>query len=390
MNILIVDDQLVNRVVINKMLCKEGYPNSDLAESAHEAFDYLGILSQTSRPKKNYNLILMDISMPEMDGIEACHKIKSDNRVNDIPIIMVTAQEEVKYLKEAFEAGAVDYIQKPLNSTILISRIASVLKLQQEIQQRKNRENEIIDIGVAIQKTLLTGEEPSNIKWLDISTLNIPSQKVDGDFFDFFHFPTSLDIMVGDVMGKGVPAALISAATKSQFFRMITKLLAESDKNFSPSIESIVNLVHKKVSKELENLERFVTLVYARFDKTNKNVDFIDCGHTRTIHYLANQKKCELLEGINLPLGFNCDEIYTKLSVSFDYNDIFVFYSDGITEAVNDQGQMFGENRLIDFITTFSHLTSEDLSKKLINNIHQFTANSVFNDDLTCVIAKIN
>ncbi|MBM4054199.1 MAG: diguanylate cyclase [Planctomycetes bacterium] len=135
-NILIIDDSEDLCLLLGTILKKEGYKNVSFAKSAKEAYEMLRI----DHPLKSaitYDLILMDIVMPEIDGIEACIQIKAKEHVRDIPIIIITGSVEDNYIKQAFEAGAIDYVNKPINRIELLARVRSVLKLKQEVDQRK-------------------------------------------------------------------------------------------------------------------------------------------------------------------------------------------------------------------------------------------------------------
>ncbi|MFQ6028816.1 MAG: response regulator [Dehalococcoidia bacterium] len=136
MSILIVDDSVDIRNLHVKLLKAEGYSSVVTASSAREAFRHLGMEDPNSGDPR-VDLILMDITMPEMDGVEACFWIKASPRLRDIPIIMVTSHQEVNYLDEAFAAGAMDYINKPVHKVELRARVCSALALKYETDRRK-------------------------------------------------------------------------------------------------------------------------------------------------------------------------------------------------------------------------------------------------------------
>ncbi len=145
MGILIVDDSPHVITQLKFFLNSSGYQDISFAESASEAFEQLGLdhQEQTNEP---FDLILMDIMMPEIDGIEACRQIKRDKRLRDIPIVMVTGKTDTEYLQIAFSEGAVDYIAKPINKVELLARVHSVLKLKFEKDRRKAREKELLEV----------------------------------------------------------------------------------------------------------------------------------------------------------------------------------------------------------------------------------------------------
>lgn len=151
MTILLVDDSPVIQMAINSILKSGGHENLITAKSAREAFHLLG-LTTPGAPSGEINLILMDIVMPEMDGIEACRKIKEDIRFQDIPVIMVTARTNVEDLQMAFDAGAMDYIKKPFNQVEILARVRSAIKLKSEIDRRKAREVELMEVTVQLKE----------------------------------------------------------------------------------------------------------------------------------------------------------------------------------------------------------------------------------------------
>lgn len=138
MSILIVDDDSGIRKVLELRLISEGYPVIS-TRSAQEAFAKLGLQEENPAACK-IDLILMDILMSDISGIQACREIKANKSCADIPIILMTASSDYQRLEEAFEAGASDYIAKPFNKVELLARIRSALRLKSEIDRRKRRE----------------------------------------------------------------------------------------------------------------------------------------------------------------------------------------------------------------------------------------------------------
>mgnify|MGYP005725921123 CR=1 FL=1 len=145
MNILVVDDVHENRILMKSLLKLGGYENVTTVESATKAFQHIG-LESPSNAKGKVDLILMDLMMPQVDGITACRMIKSKPYLVDIPIIMVTANTDSKSLESSFASGAIDYIHKPLDKTELLARVRSVLKLKEEMDRRKAREKELWEV----------------------------------------------------------------------------------------------------------------------------------------------------------------------------------------------------------------------------------------------------
>ena len=332
-----------------------------------------------------------------MDGVELIRRIRACQRPAYVYAILVTSKSQKEDLVEGMEAGADDFVTKPFDRDELRVRLRAgqrVIELEtalraslEELAQARQREAET---GAKIQQTLLLGQPPRDLPGARVAALTIPSQQIDGDFYDFFrHSDHCLDVVVGDVMGKGVPAALLGAAIKSHFLRALSQLSASLDQGKLPAPEEIVTVVHTDVTRQFIGLESFVTLCYARFDLESRQVAFVDCGHTKTVHFQCRRGICETLRGRNIPLGFSEREIYQQVAVPFEAGDMFFFYSDGVTEAKNETGEFFGEDRLLELIRAHGGLEPEALIDKVRSAVVAFAQAETFADDVTCVAVKI-
>jgi sigma-B regulation protein RsbU (phosphoserine phosphatase) len=190
-------------------------------------------------------------------------------------------------------------------------------------------------------------------------------------------------------MGKGVPAALLGAATKSHFIEALSHLTALSKNGKLPEPKEIVTLAHAEIARHLINLENFVTLCYGRLDLNRRNLDLVDCGHTGIIHLHSQTGLCEMVHGDNLPLGIREGEIFNQICVPFEPGDLLLFYSDGVTEARNASGELFGIDRLLNCVTANSKLDPEAFVDAIRNATLAFSGSSRLTDDLTCVVIKM-
>ncbi len=372
--ILVVDDNAINIDLLVNAL-KDSY-RLGVAKNGQGALHFA---------KKNPpDLILLDIMMAEMDGYEVCQHLKADLYTRDIPVIFLTARSEPEYKAKGFSVGAIDYITKPFHTEEVKARVEAHLSL------RKARDHEI-EIAAKIQKDLLQGRPPENVQGLQVGLLTQPSQKVDGDFFDFFNIQDQgFDLLIGDVMGKGITAALLGAAMRSHFLKVLTEISPVTGPGHLPEPEDIIDRSHTAIIDKLKELETFVTLCFARVDAKNSLLSIVNCGHMRTIHYEADAQKCRLIHGTNMPFGFPGNSPFKKEVVSFKDGDLFLFYSDGLTEARKPDGSFYGEKRLITFLEENAANDAEKLVTLLWKNIVAFKQSEVFQDDLTCLLVKID
>jgi sigma-B regulation protein RsbU (phosphoserine phosphatase) len=256
-----------------------------------------------------------------------------------------------------------------------------------ELKAARQRE---VEIGFKIQQMLLLDQPPIDVQGLRVAALTIPSQQIDGDFYDFYkHENQCLDLIVADVMGKGIPAALLGAAAKNHFLQALCHLMALSKEGTLPEPKEIVTLAHAEMVQHLINLESFVTLCYVRFDLNVHRLDLVDCGHTGLIHWQAGTGLCRVLHGDNLPLGIREGEIYDQVSVAFEPGDLLLLYSDGVTEARDSAGELFGEERLTQCVRANSELEPEQLVQAIRKAAFAFSQSDWLADDLTCVAVKV-
>jgi sigma-B regulation protein RsbU (phosphoserine phosphatase) len=156
-----------------------------------------------------------------------------------------------------------------------------------------------------------------------------------------------------------------------------------------PEPREIVTLAHADMGRYLIELESFVTLCYARVDLTRHRLDLVDCGHTGVIHVRGRTDLCEMIHGDNLPLGIREGEIFDQIAVPFQAGDIFLFYSDGITEASNEAGELFGADRLMTCVRMNGKLTPDALVGAIRAAVVAFAGTDRLTDDLTCVAVEV-
>ena len=271
-------------------------------------------------------------------------------------------------------------------------RVQMELKKLQEERERSlvNVRDAEVEIAARIQRALLIDPPGDTSKGLRLEAITVASNAVDGDFYGFVPFsPYQIDILIGDVMGKGVPAALVGAALKSAFLRSTLRLIVTNPQTL-PVVGDLIAAVHESVVRELMDLDSFATLQYARIDSREFRMDFVDCGHTAFLHYDAPQGVCWSIKGSNLPMGLSEEATYVAHSVPLSMGDRLLFYSDGVSEAPNETGELFGQERLASIIRSNATLEPKELIRRIINTAMYFASSGGFRDDVTCVAVSID
>jgi len=396
LKILVADDNVVIRRMVAETVRRWGY-EIVLAEDGDRAW---AALQSDGAPQ----LAILDWEMPGLTGIDICRRLRVQLSERYVYVIILTARDTLDDLAQCVEAGADDYLTKPLDAPRLKMSVTTgirMLNLQTNLMESANKHrmaeeelgklrNREVQSGARIQQTLLLEPPPSEIEGAQIAAITSPSQMIDGDFYDFFVYDNNkFDVLVGDVMGKGISGALIGAAVKSHVPRALSKLIYANHGEL-PEPETIVDAVHQEVTKELIDLETFVTLCYTRFDREKMTVKIVDCGHMATIHWKRKTDTTSFLRGENFPLGFSEIETYRQIEEPYDPGDIFFYYSDGVTEAQSRFGEMFGPERLSELIRRSGRIEPQKLVERVKAAVVAFTRSEQFADDLTCVAVKID
>lgn len=333
MRILIVDDNPTNVIIIREILKKEQYRDITTASSALEMLDILGIGERFTnlRPKRvDIDLILLDMMMPVMDGIEACRIVQQYDHLKDIPIIMVTAVGDSKKLAEALDAGAVDYVTKPINKVELMARIRLALRLKHEKDWHKEREQRIQDelkLAAMVQNAVLSS--PIEDGPFEVHALYQPSAELAGDLYAWYPLGDGrYGIILLDMMGHGISSSLFCMFIASVLKDTVTtyvepeKVIQELNRRF--------NQLH--LGDQL--IQYYFTAIYMVVDTRMKRVDYVNAGHPPALFFQQDGSVMTLDQGC-CPVGL-FDRIDSMEPRSFQYegNAHIAMYTDGILELV--------------------------------------------------------
>jgi sigma-B regulation protein RsbU (phosphoserine phosphatase) len=282
----------------------------------------------------------------------------------------------------SIESNKLDaYDEKDLELLDAFASLAAIsierAREHQEILEKRKLEEEL-SIARRIQKTFLPDKHPE-MPGFDISGINIPSEKVGGDYYDFIPIiENQVGIAIGDVSGKGVPAALIMASFRAS-------LIAEIRNNYA--IRSIMFKVNNLLFESTES-DIYVTAVYGVLDTKNRIFTFTNAGHNAPIFRRADGRMEYLLEG-GMALGTFENSKYEERPLSLSSGDLIVLYTDGVTEAKSETEEEFGTKRLKQVIKDSHRLSASEIQNSIYQAIKDFTGNLPQADDLTMIVIKV-
>jgi serine phosphatase RsbU (regulator of sigma subunit) len=263
----------------------------------------------------------------------------------------------------------------------LMSR--GIQRLMQE-QAEKERLEEELRIARKIQMSLLPGETPVSVPGLRVAALCLPAAEVGGDYYDLLPLgPTRMGVLVADVSGKGTSAALYMAELKglvlslSRIYDSPARLLSEANRILSANMDS----------------RSFVTMTYAVVDTVSRRMRHARAGHNPIIHLQARTNRSALLApaglGLGLDPGARFDAILEEAEVALEPGDLFLFFTDGLSEAMNTSAELFGEGRLRRILEESGSLGSEELRERILDEVRRFVGDALPHDDMTLVVLKV-
>lgn len=335
-----------------------------------------------------FQIIVSDFNMPHMDGITFLSR--SMEKDSESIRMMLTGEGDFQIATKAVNEGNIfRFITKPCPLEQLEKALRDALRQYRLTQVEKEARQQELVIAGEIQRTLLLENAPTNLESFEVAAVTVPSKNVDGDFMDFFTFnETRFDLVVGDVMGKGLHAAMVGAGAKNLLARVLWQLSLEDDPH-SIQPDKIMETFRQDLNPGLEQVQKFITMVYARFDSKQKEMTFVDAGHTPILWYSTSADTWLSLKGENVPVGMPILRPCVQKTVEFSAGDLFLFYSDGLMDGRNSNGQYYGDHALMNCLARIRHLPAPDFINALIEDSKIFTRAKELIDDLTVVAVKV-
>ncbi len=373
--ILVVDDETdVEPLVLQRMRreIRKGTYEFQFALNGVEALEKLN-------EDDTFDIVLSDINMPEMDGLTLLQQIPSVNP--NIRSVIVSAYGDMKNIRTAMNRGAFDFVTKPIDFEdlrITIDRTVQHLKMWREaLVARDNLISIQNELGLAkdMQQSILPKEFPSGDAFA-LHGLMEPAREVGGDFYDIIRMGEDrCGIAIADVSDKGVPAALFMMSSR-------TSMKGSAIGAMHP--ELVLEEVNKLLAAE-NDAGMFVTVIYAILDTFNGSLEYANGGHNPPliVHADGTSDYLDLPPGI--ALGMFPEMGFESRRAQLKKGDMVLFYTDGVTEAMNPEGDLYGEDRLQQVTAGLVGLGPEEFCQGVVKSVHEFAGEAEQSDDITCV-----
>jgi sigma-B regulation protein RsbU (phosphoserine phosphatase) len=364
-SILLVDDNTANLQVLRETLRSIG--GKRLIATNGEA-------ALTIARKADPDLILLDIMMPGIDGYEVCRRLKADKSTQRIPVIFLSALDETEDKVRGLQLGAVDYISKPFQPEEVLARVnthLTIRRLSLKVELQRDLLEHELKVVSQLQQELLPGDLPE-IKGGRLGIYYKTSMHAGGDYYDIVALPGNRwGLLVTDAAGHGAAAAVLMAMTCALF---------RSYPGIPEDPQQVLSFINDGLNKTYDTC--FVTAIFAVYDPGENTLRIARAGHPLPVIYrAATGQALEFdCEGVP-PMGIDEYEAVPTAEIRLNPGDHILLYTDGITEQFSEDGDLFGEDRLVRLMQENGGNTPEILINTIVDEVNRFAGNNTANDD---------
>ncbi|MBR6990124.1 MAG: SpoIIE family protein phosphatase [Bacteroidaceae bacterium] len=379
--ILSVDDEVDLEVLLTQYFRRKIRKGEYEFYFAHNGIE--GLKQLLLHP--DIDIILSDINMPEMDGLTMLAKV-NEMRNPALKVIMVSAYGDMENIRTAMNNGAFDFATKPIDLDDLqksidnaVEQIKFIRESQREHEQLKDIQSDL-RIASEIQHAILpTNKDVLPKDLYDMASLMDPAKDVGGDFYDYFKTDEDrLGFVMADVSGKGVPAALFMAVS-----RTLLKATGIRDLVSKDCMTSVNDLV---CGESVDGM--FVTVFYGRLNIKTGEIDYSNAGHNPPYVVHENGKVEMVPAQGNMVLGAVENFQYRNDKITLEKGDMLFTFTDGVTEAMNRDGEQFGEERLEKLLAKCGGKTSQETIDTVRAAVAEWAGETEQSDDVTMLVIK--
>ncbi|MEM6783654.1 MAG: SpoIIE family protein phosphatase [Bacteroidota bacterium] len=380
--LLVVDDNELNRDMLSRRLRKRGYA----VDVAHDGREALAMVEHG-----DFDLVLLDVMMPEMNGYEVLQRLKDDPERRHIPVIMISALDEMDSIIRCIKLGAADYLPKPFNATLLRARVEASLAVKRlHDRQRAHTESlsRELEIGRQIQRGFLPSELPSAPGW-DLAARFRPAREVAGDFYDAFWVDDGtgarrIALVIADVCDKGVGAALFMT-----LFRSLLRSTAQArpaGRTDAEHVYTTVHIVNDYIATTHGDANMFATVVLALLDPETGRLVYVNAGHDAPALVQDGAARARL-EPTGSALGLLPHLPFDTAEATVAVGETIVAFTDGAADAQDAAGAFFSEARLLTQLATPA-ASADAVLDRTLSVLDAHTVGVTAFDDITLLAVR--
>ena len=379
--ILVVDDVEDNRQLLIRRLRREGFDDIVTASDGAEALEHIA--------RQPFDLVLLDVMMPNVDGYQVLERLRAAEKLHELPVIVISALNEIDSVVRCIQLGAVDYLPKPFNATLLRARVGACLeqkKLRDQVRAHLTQLEQELAAARTLQMSMVPTDfpAPSAERPVEIFAVMEPAREVGGDLYDYFFTADGrLAFLVGDVSGKGVPAAMFMARTLN-LLRVMCSFLLRDGAAAAPG--EIVGRVNRELCVGNTTMT-FVTLFFGILDLSSGALTFANAGHDPPFR-IANGAASPLAGAQGLALGIDENWTYESAAATLAPGETLCIYTDGITEANDPAGALFGKQRLATLVGGHDGAALATLIGNAVAAVRTFAQDAPQADDITALALR--
>ncbi|WP_373059086.1 PP2C family protein-serine/threonine phosphatase [Gemmatimonas sp.] len=380
--IMVVDDVEVNRDLLSRRLQRMGHVVTT-ANDGQEALDL------TSDP--SWDLIMLDVMMPVLDGIGALTALKANDSTRHIPVIMISANTELETVVKCIELGAEDYLPKPFDPVLLRARVGASLekkRLRDREQARSRRMQKDLEVGARIQRDFLPESLPT-VPGYQFAARFEPAREVGGDFYDAFRLPDgAVALVLGDVCDKGVGAALFMALFRSLIRAVSASQIGSHTVDMLESrVLHAVTVTNDYIATTHGRANMFATLFVGALDPATGTIAYVNGGHEPPRVVRANGTVRTTLPPTGPAVGMLPEIPFTAGTIVLAPGETLLVLTDGITESRAPNGLLFGDDAT-DALLTAPAATVDVLLDRMLDAVHAHAAGEPAADDVTLLAVR--
>src|SRR6185436_12881599 len=324
------------------------------------------------------DLLLLDIVMPELDGYEVCRRLRADPATRELPVMFLSSLEDVKDKAKGFELGANDYLTKPFEILEVKARVNSLLKAKSYADAVKAAQERDLAIAREIQLGLLPSDfaaRSGGSGW-GVHAVIEPARHVGGDLFEVLRLSDGRMVLaVGDVCGKGITAALFMAVALT-LLRTLARQCQTPDE------------ILRRLNDELAAQNpRAMFVTMACLDVRGGRITCANAGHDTSL-VVGSAGLRQVLPSTGTVLGLFPDQQYTSETLELAPGDTLVLYTDGVSEAANPGGALFGDEGLRACFAKGAGATAAESVERLLTSVRAFAAGAPQSDDITILALR--